>query len=131
MAQLSERRAALGQRGEQAAALYLAGRGYAILERNYRTRHGEIDLVARCSEGAEDGGDLLVFVEVKTRSSTAYGLPEEALTPAKQAHFLAAVDGYVQAHPGCASTWRIDVIAILKNPSGGKPEIIHFENAFS
>lgn len=97
---------ALGKRGEEYAARYLEERGYRLLERNWRCAHGEIDLIAR------QGGET-VFVEVKTRSSAAFGHPFEAITPSKLARLrrLAAV--------WCAQTdspirrIRIDAIAII------------------
>ena len=117
-------RQALGRWGETLAADYLTQKGYAILERNFRTPYGEIDLIA-------DEGNSLVFVEVKTRSTDAYGLPEAAITPQKRQHLIAAAQAYLQAtsHPGV--NWRIDVIAIRKLKSAVAPEIYHFENAIT
>lgn len=115
-------RQALGRWGETQAAEYLGQLGYLVLERNARTAYGEIDLVAR-------QGAVLVFVEVKTRSSTAYGLPEASVTSRKQAHLLAAAQAYLQAHPDLEGDWRVDVIAIQRQHSGQIPDIVHFENA--
>ncbi|MFM8320605.1 MAG: YraN family protein [Chloroflexota bacterium] len=114
----------LGQWGEQAAAAYLAGLGYTLLASNARSRYGELDLVALAPDGS-----ATVFVEVKTRRSLAYGLPEASVTPVKQAHLLAASAAYLQAHPELPGSCRIDVIAILRRPGGQAPEIVHFENA--
>jgi putative endonuclease len=129
-------RQSLGSWGEQAAANYLCERGYTVLERNVRTHYGEIDLIAVQENVppavvAEDsGGDqVIVFVEVKTRTSTAFGLPEEAITRRKRAHLLSAVQAYMQAHAQLPHNWRVDVIAIQRRSDGGPPEIIHFENA--
>ena len=113
----------LGSWGETLAAEYLARKGYTVLESNVRTPHGEIDLVTQ-------QGVATVFVEVKTRSSTAYGPPESAITSTKQAHLLAAAQAYLQTHPELEGDWRIDVIAIRRR-KGMKPEIVHFENAVS
>jgi putative endonuclease len=113
---------ALGRWGEAQAAEYLGQRGYLVLERNARTAYGEIDLIAR-------QGTVLVFVEVKTRSTSAFGLPEASVTPRKQAHLLAAAQAYLQAHPDLEGDWRVDVIAIQRRPSSQAPEIAHFENA--
>jgi putative endonuclease len=132
-------RQALGQWGEDLAAAYLERRGYTVLERNARTPYGEIDLVARqpdLREGFETLGsdrteEVIVFVEVKTRQSTAYGLPEEAITAQKRDHMLASALAYMQAHPELAGHWRIDVIAIQRKPSPNQPLITHFENAIS
>ena len=127
----------VGSWGEDLAATYLTERGYTILERNVRTSYGEIDLVAqkeiggREGEGGIDEESVLVFVEVKTRRSTKYGLPEEAMTSRKQAHLLAAIQSYLQSHPELAGSWRVDVIAILHSKNIPVPEIIHFENAIT
>ncbi len=119
---MSKEKRELGIWGENLAAKYLADHGYTILDRNARTPYGEIDLVAREK-------DVTVFVEVKTRSSNSFGYPEEAVTPAKQAHFLAAVQAYIQAHPELDGDWRLDVIAVRRYPTGRSPGIRHFENA--
>jgi putative endonuclease len=115
---------ALGRWGENQAAAYLQGRGYTILERNFRTPYGEIDLVV----GKQD---TVVFVEVKTRSSETYGMPEEAITPAKAAHLLDAVQFYIEDHPTLEFTWRIDVIAIQTYNGDCPPQITHFRNALA
>jgi putative endonuclease len=112
----------LGLWGENVAAQYLARRGYTILDRNARTPYGEIDLVTQKQ-------DVIVFVEVKTRSSSSFGYPEEAMTSAKKAHFLAAAQAYLQAHPELDGDWRLDVIAVRRYPIGNRPGIHHFENA--
>ena len=120
----------LGRRGEALAAEYLHARGYQILECNYRTAYGEIDLIAlqpAALVGSE--GQVLVFVEVKTRSSNAYGYPEEAVTASKQTHLIQSAQAYLQAHPEQAGDWRIDVIAIRMGRLPGKVEIKLFENA--
>ena len=110
----------LGRWGETLAADYLSRRGYILLERNARTPYGELDLVMRQGEG-------LVFVEVKTRASRAYGLPEESITPRKQEHLLNAARAYLQSHTELGGDWRVDVIAIRRMP-GAPPEVVHFEN---
>lgn len=120
----------LGQQGEALAAEYLHARGYQIMECNYRTTYGEIDLIALQPAGlAGADGEVLVFVEVKTRSSNAYGYPEEAVTASKQAHLIQSAQAYIQAHPELAGDWRIDVIAIRIGRNPGQVEIKHFENA--
>ncbi|MBX3049238.1 MAG: YraN family protein [Anaerolineales bacterium] len=118
---MSRQKQALGRWGEQQAADYLAQRGYQILGRNLHGAYGEIDLLAR-HQGT------LVFIEVKTRTSARFGLPEEAITPAKQQHLIHSAEEYLQAHPELAGDWRIDVVSILRQP-GGAPQIQHFENA--
>lgn len=120
---MSNQNQTLGKWGEELAAKYLANKGYSILSANYRTRYGEIDLVT------EHLG-IIIFVEVKTRSSTQFGFPEEAVTPKKQQHLVHAAELYLQAQNQLDSLWRFDVIAIRKGPDG-KPLITHFENAFA
>jgi putative endonuclease len=119
---MKNRRQSLGRWGEQMAAAYLEQRGYCILEHNARTAFGELDLVAR-------QGDVLVFVEVKTRSSTTFGLPEASITARKRQHLLSAAQAYLQNHPDLDGDWRVDVIAILRSHPAHPPQISHFENA--
>jgi putative endonuclease len=113
----------LGKWGEQQAEKYLLAKGCQVLKRNVRTPYGEIDLVAH-------EGDVLVFVEVKTRSSRTFGNPEEAVTDAKLTHIIESAESYLQENLDFLLDWRIDVIAITKIP-GQDPEITHFENAVS
>lgn len=115
-------RQSLGRRGEDIAAVFMQDQGYSLLERNARTAYGELDLVVRDQ-------DVLVFVEVKTRSSSSLAPPEAGLTARKQTHLRAAAQAYVQAHPDLPGDYRIDVIAILGLRRGSAPEIVHFENA--
>lgn len=115
-------RQALGHWGENLAANYLIQKKYEIVERNVHTPYGELDLVAR-------QGDITVFVEVKTRTSERFGYPEDAVTPTKQAHLIAAAQSYLLNHPGLDGDWRVDVIAIQRSRSGKLPKINHFENA--
>lgn len=109
----------LGQWGEQIASDYLQAIGYEILGHNIRTPYGEIDIVAR-------HGEVFIFVEVKTRTRSDLGLPEEAITPRKREHMLAAA-GHYAAEQGI-DHWQIDVIAIEGKP-GKHPKVTHFENA--
>jgi putative endonuclease len=85
-------RATAGARAEALAAAFLEARGLAILARNVRSRHGELDLVAR-------DGATLVFVEVRLRRGTAFGGAAASITPAKQARLLAAARGYLATLP--------------------------------
>lgn len=113
-----------GRIGEQLAADFLTRQGFEIAGRNVRTSSGEIDLLARL-------GNLLVFVEVKTRTSTRFGFPEEAITPKKMAHMTACAEEYLQNHAECCQEWRLDVISILAENSRNDPQIEWFENVFS
>jgi putative endonuclease len=116
----ASRRQTLGKWGEALAAETLARQGYVLLERNTRTPYGELDLVMR-------QGQATVFVEVKTRASPAFGLPEESVTRSKQEHLLRAAQHYLLCHPELGGDWRVDVIAIRRQ-ADGPPEVVHFEN---
>ena len=96
----------LGNRGEKIAAKFLRKQGYQIIEKNYRSRLGEIDIVAKEDES-------IVFVEVKTRCSTDFGLPEEALSYDKRRRLSKLALGYL-AHRRIKDTnCRFDVVSIL------------------
>jgi putative endonuclease len=114
----------VGQWGETVAAEYLMDHGYTILDRNARTSHGEIDLVAR-------QGSVTVFVEVKTRTSNRFGPPETAITGKKRAHIIASCQAYLQLHPELDGDCRLDVVAIQHDRSNKVTSLVHFENAFT
>lgn len=101
----------LGQRGEQLASEYLLGAGFRVLDRNYRCREGEIDIVA-----AERR--VLVVCEVKTRSGVQYGLPIEAVTRQKVRRLRRLAVRWVVAHPVTFDELRVDVIGVLKSGAG-------------
>jgi putative endonuclease len=114
----------IGRWGEQIAAEYLSARGMRLLERNARTPHGELDLVFA-------DGDVLVFVEVKTRTGMGFGFPEESVTAQKRLHLVQAAQAYIQ---NCGDSdadvdWRIDVIAVQGRPGSGEPKVVWFEDA--
>jgi len=115
-------RADLGRRGESLACDHLAGAGLTVLARNWRCRAGEIDVVA-----AAPG--LLVFCEVKTRRSTAYGTPAAAVTPRKQARLRALAVAWLAATDHPPSRVRFDVVTITW-PRGSAPVVTHLEGAF-
>jgi len=110
----------LGKRGEQIAATYLTEHGYTIIERNFKARYGEIDLIAT-------KGTCLVFVEVKTRKSDAYGGPEEAITPRKLHEVIQTAQYYSLCHNTLDRPQRIDAIAIMIDAMSA-PHIHHIEN---
>ncbi len=112
----------LGQLGEKAARELLRKRGYRIRETGFRCRHGEIDIIAQRK-------DCLVFVEVRTKCSPAFGTPEESLTQAKKRRIVASALTYTTAHQDLPSLWRIDVVAIELDDRGKTPRIEHIENA--
>ncbi len=119
---MPDRRRSLGQFGERVAAVHLEAKGYRILQRNFRSREGEIDLIAE-----KDG--WLVFVEVRTRRGEATGGAAESVTARKQAHLLAAIDAYLEAHEGLPALQRIDVITLTLAPNGRLLALEHIENA--
>jgi len=117
-----EARRAQGDAAEDRACRHLEGSGFTIVERNFRTRGGEIDIVAR-------KGDVLVFVEVRSREVPGFGTPEESVTPAKRRRIVAVARRYLSDVP--PSSWRearFDVIAI--EGSGERAELRHYPGAF-
>lgn len=96
----------VGDLGEQAAATYLSQSGYTILERKYRRKIGEIDIIAKINQ-------TLVFIEVKTRSSTRYGFPAEAVTYRKQQKIMYTALCYLQQIKQEDACCRFDVIEIF------------------
>lgn len=113
---------ALGRRGEDIAARHLVVAGLEVVERNWRCSQGEIDIVAR--EGTE-----LVFVEVKTRSSVAYGHPLEAITPTKLARLRRLAGAWCEAHPDQRGSVRIDAIAVIA-PAAAPAQVEHLRGVF-
>ncbi len=97
-------RTQLGWRGEEAALAYLEKQGWKLLQRHFRTRQGEIDLVMQ-------DGNTLVFVEVKTRRSRRYGAPEEAVTEQKLERLRTTAETYLARHPWNGPV-RLDVILL-------------------
>jgi len=116
----------LGQQGEELAAKYLEQKGYRILERNYATAFGEIDLIA--SYGLPDEPFRLVFVEVKMRRNRQYGYPEESVTKRKLTHLIHAIQGYLQEKSNDDIDWQIDVISVELGSNNCERQIIHLEN---
>ncbi len=110
-----------GAWGEDLALRYLTRRGYRLVERNYRKRRGEIDLVVRNDE-------TLVFVEVKLRRSTGCGDPLEAVNARKQATLRSLAEQYLAENQPDFDTVRFDVVGILAKSDGIR--IDHVEDAF-
>ena len=111
----------LGAAGEADAVDHLRRAGYRILERNLRSRFGELDIVAQ-------DGDCLVFVEVRTRRSRAMA-PEESITPAKGRRLAGLGMRYLQEHGLEEADWRIDVIAIEQDALGNRLRLDHHISA--
>ena len=111
------RRRDVGALGEEIAADHLADGGYRILERNFRTREGEIDIIAE-----KDG--VLIFVEVRARRSHSCGTPEESVTERKKERLVALAEAYMEGRDGLPEEWRIDVMAIDLGP---REEVVRLE----
>lgn len=101
---------------------HLLSRGYAILEKNYRCRYGEVDIVAQ--QGTE-----LVFTEVRTRRGTEFGTPQESITATKAKHLIATSQHYLDRHSLTDMDWRIDLVSVNWPPDGAAPGIEHLEYA--
>lgn len=120
---VSHTRLALGAWGEDRAAEYLRLQGMKILQRNYCTPVGEIDIIARDRK-------TLIFVEVKTRRSVAFGSPQEAVGIRKQRQIIRTCQWYLQEHKCGRLQPRFDVVAVLSGINGSA-QITHLTDAFS
>lgn len=110
----------LGKKGEQLAVDFLLKTGYKIIERNYRFDKAEVDIIAQQK-------DILAIIEVKTRSTTDFGNPQDFVKPKQIQRLVKAVDEYVTVNALDVEV-RFDIIAIVKKGQGFKIE--HLENAF-
>jgi putative endonuclease len=110
-----------GKRSESLAAWYLRNKGYKIIEQNYRSRLGEIDIIAKEKK-------TIVFVEVKSRRSVRYGSPKWAVTPQKQRKISMVALYYLKATRQTDVKARFDVVAITDNRD--EPQIEIIKNAF-
>ncbi len=109
---------ALGRYGEDLAAQHLEAAGMQVLDRNWRCREGELDVVARDRDGT------IVFCEVKARSSTAFGDPAEAVGPVKARKLRTLAGRWLQEHPGGGSPLRFDVVSVVRR-RGQAPLVRH------
>ena len=114
----------VGKLGEKLARKFLKKRGYHIRETNFRCREGEIDIIAQKK-------DCLVFIEVRTKSNSDFGTPEESITLAKKKRLIALASAYINTHQSLSSLWRIDVVAIEIDQNGKTKRIELIENATS
>ncbi len=105
----------LGREGEERGVRYLKALGYKILSRNFRTRFGEIDIIAK-------DRDIIVFVEVKTRSDNSFGLPHESVTPWKLGHLIKSSQYFCLVNKCENSPQRIDVLSLDNS------DITHLKN---
>lgn len=111
----------LGKLGEDIAASYLQKQGYRILSRNFRARHGEIDIV--CVKN-----NITIFVEVKTRRNEHFGSPEEAVTAQKLREIIKTSEIFTIAHAHVPRQMRIDIIALLLGDQEQVLRLHHIEN---
>jgi putative endonuclease len=139
MAGSTDQRQHTGRQGEDLAAAYLAGQGYTILARNWRTRRGEIDIVAQ-------DGVCLALVEVRTRIASggagaalpletrppqagpAFGPPEDSVTPHKQRQIAAMAQAYVFER-AWSGPYRVDVVAVELDRKGAVVRLSHYRDA--
>jgi putative endonuclease len=121
---VSSKRKEVGAVGEKLAVDYLKKRGYKIIQRNYRCREGEIDIIAQ-------KGEYLVFVEVRTKKNTAFGTPEESVTLSKREKLISLANSYLQACDKQPPSWRIDVVAVELTRDNRVLRLEHIENAVS
>lgn len=119
---MSTSRGRLGRWGEDHAREFLEGKGYSVTTTNYRSRWGEVDIVAQ-------DGEQLVFIEVKTRKGTALGTPEESVTATKAQRIVATAQDYLQKHDLEQAPWRVDVISIQLDQAGKLLEVNHLQSA--
>lgn len=110
----------IGAIGEDIAIKYLRENGYVILERNFRTKTGEIDIIASIN-------DIIVFIEVKTRNSDKYGFPYEAVNYKKQQKIIKVAQNYINLRRLNDYQYRFDIIEIFLN---SQARVNHIENAF-
>jgi putative endonuclease len=113
-----------GELGEEVAANFMIARGYRIIERNFRCKGGEVDIIAR-----DPGDKSLVFIEVKARRGLSYGVPQLAVTPFKQRQISKAALTWLSKNRLHDTNARFDVIAILLS-GDGRHTIEHIMNAF-
>jgi putative endonuclease len=102
-----------GDAGEKLACSALKKKGYRIIEQNYRCRYGEIDIIARHK-------DSLVFIEVRSKTGTSFGSPEESITSGKKQRLISTALDYLNAHGKPDENWRFDFVAVRFKGSPAK-----------
>jgi putative endonuclease len=113
----------LGEWGERRALSYLQGQGYRLLAQNVHIEHCELDLVM-------EDRDMIVFVEVKTRTSSTFGAPEDSISSRKRSRLQKAAWGFLEQNDKLHSPWRIDVIAIEASKNRALIRLDHYPGAF-
>ena len=121
---MTNRNQRIGKWGEEIAGRFLIEHGFEIVQKNYHTPHGEIDIIARKP-------DLFLFVEVKTRTNLTFGYPEEAVNHQKKQHLFNTVQYYLQNNEPLDCEMRVDVLSIYGQPDSTPPEIEWFEDVIS
>jgi putative endonuclease len=112
----------LGDRGELIAAEHLERAGWQVLHRNFRLGHKEVDLVAR-------RGEVVAFVEVKTRAGLGYGHPLESITARKRREIFTVAGAWIERFGAEGDTYRFDAVSVLVR-GGGEPQVEHVEDAW-
>ncbi len=112
----------IGNNGEDIAAAYLESKDWIVLDRNYFFEKAEVDIVAT-------DRNYIVFVEVKTRSGTYFGRPEEYVTPEKEKNIKKAAEAWIYERKMETAVVRFDIISVVQKGNEA-PEITHFEDAF-
>jgi putative endonuclease len=120
---LTQRRINIGKQGEIWAKEYLQQHQYVIVEKNFRCKFGEIDLIAKDRH-------MIVFVEVRTKTSTAYGPAYNSVTSSKQKQVKRVALFYISKHNLVTTQFRFDVIGIILDPQTGQHHVDHIQNAF-
>jgi putative endonuclease len=116
------KRQTTGMLGEKLAADFLTKQGYRIIETNFRCKEGEVDIIAR-------EGDFLVFVEVRTKTSRAFGTPEESVTTRKKEHLRNVAARYLETYDSQQPEWRIDFVAVELDRFGKTKRLEVIKNA--
>lgn len=122
---MSHKNTKTGAVGEQIAKEYLIQKGYVIIASNWRAQHKEIDIIAKHK-------DVLVFIEVKTRRSTKFGYPEEAVTAKKWELLFLAAQAFIEQYTNYERI-QFDIISValkIKNVKDSETEIVHYEDAY-
>jgi putative endonuclease len=119
---LGQQNKPLGDRGERLAAEHLERAGWTVLARNFRVGRREVDLVAR-------RGEVVAFIEVKTRAGLGYGHPLEAITALKRREIQRVAQVWVERHGREGDVYRYDAVSVLII-AGGEPTIEHVEDAW-
>lgn len=120
---MTRERITLGRKGEEEAVRHLRNKGIRVVERNYRCRLGELDIIAR-------DGPCLVFVEVRTVAGGAFGTAQESVGPGKRRKIRQVAAFYLQSANAGSPPVRFDVVAVTVGPGGAIREVEHISNAF-